>query len=377
MGVVVIGLSLCLLFVRETPQGLLFALAGISLGLAMLLAGILRILLHRIGKWVPVAMLSLWVILTIVLYVQAPNGRTSPEARVQNRYADGGWHFQRSALGNLLPELDQFKLGFKLVPYVDSLFNGKQARALDGWTSALYRELEKDPDFHALGSVMPEAYDEVWGFTPSGSHYFLCKPRALNPATPAPVLVFLHGSGGNFKAYTWVLSQLADELGVVIIAPTYGGGNWRRSSTPRLITAALDDASKVVALDRTQVHLVGLSNGGKGVSQAATVLGAQLRSLTFLSPVFDLRIAASPEMAAQWQGRPVLVVTGAKDNRVTHDYVTSVVDMLEGGQINVSFKTIEDADHFMLFSHRKAVVRLMSNWLQPQLKQVLAAGSPP
>jgi pimeloyl-ACP methyl ester carboxylesterase len=372
IGVIMAVLSLWLLLVRESQQGLLFGLAGLALALAPLLAGIDRVRNHPALKWAPVGALGIWVVLTLVLYLRAPDGRTSPTARVQNRYADGQWHFRRLALGNLLPELDQLKLGFQLVPYVDHLFNRKQARTLDRWTTGIYQELEKDADFHALGSVMPDAYDEIWGFSPNRGHYFLCKPRQMNAARPAPVLVFLHGSGGNFKAYTWLLSQLADELGVVVIAPTYGVGTWRQQDTARVITAALNDAAKAVSLDRSQVHLMGLSNGGEGVCQAAAELGSQLRSLSLLSPVFDLRREVAARVVSQWKGRPVLVVTGALDDRVPHDYVTSAVETLQRGGINVAFKTIEDADHFMLFSHRKAVTRLVMNWLQPQLTQVLA-----
>ena len=210
-----------------------------------------------------------------------------PAPAYRHRYIGGQNGFRRYAFGNLLPEGDQFAMGFPLVPAADRLFTVKQAKTLTGLTAAIYGELEADPAFHALGSVMPETYDELWGLPFNHGHYYLYVPPGLDRTTPRPAIVFLHGSGGNFKAYTWLLSKVADQLGMVLIAPTYGFGTWREPDTSRLVQGALDDAAQVVSIDRQDVHLIGLSNGGLGVSQAGRSLGASLRSLTFLSPVFD------------------------------------------------------------------------------------------
>jgi hypothetical protein len=158
---------------------------------------------------------------------ESPSGRAPGGAAVQHRYVGGRDGFRRYALGNLFPENDQFALGFHLVPAMDPLFTRKQARMLSGLTASIYTELEADAAFHALGSVMPEAYDELWGLPFDRGHYYLYVPPRLDRSVPQPALVFLHGSGGNFKAYTRLLSKLADELGVILIAPSYG-----KSRTP-------------------------------------------------------------------------------------------------------------------------------------------------
>ncbi len=367
VGVITVALSFMLLVVCGTTAGLGFAIGGMALGAAMILGAIA---IEQPSKWwgrAAISCLGLWVAMSIWLAIQAPNGRTGSSSSVQHRFSNGQWSFKRHALGNMLPEIDQFRLGFKLVPAIDHLFTVQQGRRLSDWTSAIYDELEEDPDFHALGSVMPLAYDELWGRSPSRDHYFLYQPKQPRQSTPMPALVFLHGSGGNFKAYTWVLSQVAEELGMVVIAPTYGMGNWSERATSGIIENALQDARKVANIDLKQLHLMGLSNGGLGVSQAGLRLGQQFQSLCFLSPVFERMIIGTPEFSVLWTGRPVLVISGKHDDRVPFDYVLSTVDMMSSAKINVTFKVVEEADHFMLFSHRQEVIRAIIEWLRPQL----------
>ncbi len=305
-----------------------------------------------------------WIAITVWLSFHAPDGHTSEFSPVQHRYLGNQWAFKRYPLGNLLPEGDQFALGFKLVPFIDSLFTMQQSKVLSGLTASIYHELEAAPHFHALGSVMPEAYDEIWGQSFNHGHYFLYIPPGLDRHQPHPALVFLHGSGGNFKAYTWLFSKVANELGMVLIAPSYGMGNWPEPDTSTLIKAVLDDAAKVVAIDPAQHHLMGLSNGGLGGSQAGRVLGAQFQTLTFLSPVMDTGALSSSEFTGHWRGRPVLVITGRQDDRVPFDYVAHNAESMQSAGVKVTLTPIDNADHFMLFSHRDVVIKTITEWLR-------------
>jgi pimeloyl-ACP methyl ester carboxylesterase len=362
-AVIVCPLAVLLLFSSTTPQGTAFAIGALLLGLAPALAFL------RPGiRWVHPAGLvafGLWLLIAVALVIVSPNGHPRPNARVQNRYSDGAWHYQRFALGSLLPEVDQYMLGFKLVPAVDSLFTVEQSRALSSLTRTIYRELEADPDFHALGSAMPQAYDEIWGRRFDRGHYFLYIPSHLDRTKPAPALVFLHGSGGNFKAYTWLLSKVADERNMILLAPTFGAGNWETKPGVHAVMAALRDAARILPLDMTQVHLAGLSNGGLGVSRiAASEHGAGFRSLIFLSPVCDHAALASHTFSAHIPGKPILIITGEQDDRVPLSYVTSCADAMKHSRANVELITYPDADHFLVFSHRDRFLAQFSDWLK-------------
>ena len=360
-------MGLHLLLTSHRIEGRLFAAAVLCLGLAVLCAAFACWRPRR--RWLHAALVALVGFggFLALLLARTPDGRTAPDARVSHRYVGGAWHFRAHAVGNLLPELDQFRAGFPLVAALDPLFTREQARALSSLTTTIYDELEADTAFHALGSAMPEAYAELSGQDFERGHYFLYVPAGVDRSTPRPALVFLHGSGGNFKAYTWLLAKVADRLGCVLIAPSFGMGDWREPDTSRVIEAVLEDAAGALPLDQSRLHLIGLSNGGLGVSQAGASIGNRFQSLTFLSPVIDTRAIVSADFTRHWRGRPIRIMTGATDDRVPLDFVLQAADTLRSGGAELSLRTVENADHFLLFSHQAEVLRQIESWLAPQL----------
>ncbi|RYD17183.1 MAG: hypothetical protein EOP88_27935, partial [Verrucomicrobiaceae bacterium] len=313
-----------------------------------------------------------WLAIAIWLAIVSPDGSSTKDARVKNCHVGGPEKYQRYVLGALLPEVDQFMLGFRLITSVDPLFTGEQASSLSNLTKTIYTDLESDPDFHALGSVMPGAYDELWARKFDHGHYFLYVPPGLDHKSPAPALVFLHGSGGNFKAYTWLLSRVADECGMVLISPSYGMGNWDSQGGVRAVEAALDDAGKDIPIDMNRIHLAGLSNGGLGVSRvAASDQGKRFRSLTFLSGVCDAAAIATDAFKKQWSGKPVLIITGTDDDRVPLNHVSSYASSMRDSGAGVEMSTYDGADHFLFFSHRDRCLEELSRWFTRQLAPAL------
>jgi len=358
------GMSLVLAFSCETQTGMAFAIGGFLLSITPLLVRYSWDSGYRWRQMAYTLTLAGGTGIFLWLGLHAPDGHTASGARVQSRYSEQEWKFQRHALGNLLPEIDQLRMGFKVVPMLDSLFTMKQGRRMTEMTSGIYRELEADPDFHALGSVMPETYHDFFGMDFNEDHYFLYIPAKLDRKQPNPALVFLHGSGGNFKAYTWLLSRVADELGMVLIAPSYGMGNWNKRHSSKIVSAALMETGNVVRLDPHRIHLMGLSNGGLGVSQVGANIGERFRTLTFISPVFDKPAVNSSSFIKTWQDGWVLVISGKQDDRVPFSYVSDYVAGMTKAGLRVNLVPVEDADHFMLFSHRDLVLKTITSWLR-------------
>ncbi len=356
-----------LLVAAHTGRGRLFAVAGCAVGLGLIFAGVAG---ERRRAWLRWGMIGAFFIgvsgLGIVI-AWAPDGRADTSTRVQNRYVDDKWDYRRYALGNLVPELDQFRLGVRLISRLDPLFDEAQAARLSGWTTAIYDELETDAGFRALGSAMPHAYKNLRGGDAMSGHYYLYVPRRLNRAEPQPVLVFLHGSGGNFKAYTWLLAKVADRVGCVVVAPSFGMGNWSAPESRRVVEAALADAGRVVALDASRQHVMGLSNGGLGVSQVAADAGERFASLVYLSPVFDEGALTSAAFRTKWRGRHVLVLSGTEDNRTPFDYVSDEVVTMRAGGAKVELVEFKGADHFLFFSHEDAVLSRLETWLAERM----------
>lgn len=321
-------------------------------------------------RWSKILMLAAVLGLAVVAW-QAPDGHASSAARVHSRYANGGWHYDRLALGNVLPEIDQIHLGYAVAALFDPLFNRRQLRELSGMTDAIYAEIAKDAEFAQAGSGLPAIYREVSFANFRDGHYFHYIPASLDRAKPAPALVFLHGSGGNFKAYLWLLAKVADEAGCTVVLPSFGLGEWEKRGGYQAIAEAVADAGRHAAIDPDQIHLMGLSNGGRGVCLAESAPGPHFRSLIFLSPVFHSRVTAD-SLAARLQQRPALVMSGGSDDRVPWDYVNDYAIRLRERGMDVTIKNFPDDDHFLFFRRRSAIQGLVVQWL----KQLETPGAP-
>ncbi|WP_395747524.1 alpha/beta hydrolase [Prosthecobacter sp.] len=363
LALVLLPLSLFGLCCVVTWAGVVLSASMGLLGIAPLLYWIGdergSVLQMRLGKVLPA--LACAGIALVVWHT--PDGHTPETARIHSRYADGGWHYYRFSLGGLLPEIDQIHLGYAVASAFDPFFNQKQRRDLSAMTDGIYHEIRADADFTAAGSALPMIYHEMSFGQFRDGHYFHYIPTKVDRTKPAPALVFLHGSGGNFKAYVWLLSKIADDLGITVIAPTFGMGNWEKRGAYEVITRAIDDAGKHAAIAPDHIHLMGLSNGGKGLCLAESAAGPRFRSLIFLSAVFHNRIKPG-DLATRLQPRRILVLSGGSDDRVPWDYVSGYAEKLRTGGLEVTSRCFDGEDHFLFFRQRSEVLKAVTNWLQ-------------
>jgi pimeloyl-ACP methyl ester carboxylesterase len=357
-------LAFVLLFVAVTALGRLFAITAIVAALLPAVAHAAWRKGNRRRAAVAVAMFVGVCGGSAFLIARVPGGKVVGESAVRSLYVDGANRPVRHALGNVLPEVDQLMLGFTLMPMMDPLFTRTQASRLKKWTAAIYRELDSDASFAECGSAMPLAYDELFGMRAVPGHAFLYVPPTVVRTKPAPVLIFMHGSGGNFKAYLWLLSRLADRLNFVVLAPSSGLGNWRWPETNAVVAAALAAAERHVSVAHDNLHVMGLSNGGLAVCQLARTSGAKFRSMIFLSPVFDDECIRAEAFGRECRRNQFYVLTGGLDDRVPVGYVREYAEEISKHAAKVSFEVEEGADHFLFFSHADRVVASLEKWLR-------------
>lgn len=311
--------------------------------------------------------LTLFLVLTIIILWQTPSRQSSIEASISNQYAPRSGEILEPSwfsLPNIVPEKEQINLGFRLIPLVDPVLDFEQSNKVAVATMQLYNELESDPEFRALGSVLGSGYCDITKRPFDNGHYFLYVPESIESETPKPAIVFLHGSGGNFKPYMWLWSKLAEKEGFVIIAPTFGFGEWNREGGFEAVKTALRDAKSKTPLHSDQIYIAGLSNGGLGVSQVVAQDAQTYKGAIFLSPIFDERPLSTREYLKSWRGRPHLVISGSKDRRTPIKYVTKYVKHFEQSRIDVTFKKHPGEDHFLFFFRAEEVLDEIGDWLR-------------
>jgi polyhydroxybutyrate depolymerase len=138
--------------------------------------------------------------------------------------------------------------------------------------------------------------------------YRLFVPQGFSDRTRLPLVLDLHGSGGNAagQARTSGFEAVAAREGFAVATLQADGGRWNvpvtdgRPDDVLYASDVIDHASGLVCIDLSRVYAAGFSGGGRMSSLLACRLGA--------------RVAAIAPMAAlRWpgpcEGRPVPILT--------------------------------------------------------------------
>lgn len=166
-------------------------------------------------------------------------------------------------------------------------------------------------------------------------------PPGLRAPGPAPLVVFLHGAGGEARRVPPFLRDLADAYGLVVLAPESRGSTWDvllGDVGPDLdyLQRALDEVKSRLWVDGRRVALAGFSDGA---SYALTV-GLRNRD------VFSHVIAFSPGFAGP--SKPpqpaVFVAHGASDRVLPVAGAREIVARLRAEGCAVSYREF-DGDH--------------------------------
>jgi phospholipase/carboxylesterase len=139
-------------------------------------------------------------------------------------------------------------------------------------------------------------------------------PESLPPDRPAPLVVFLHGAGGNEQRGLLFLSAYADEFGFLLLVPASGDDTWdaiRDTYGPdvRFLDRALEQAFQMCQVDPTRIAVSGFSDG------ASYALGLGMSN----GDLFGSVMAFSPGFVpngAQPNGKPRFFVSHGTADRI-------------------------------------------------------------
>jgi dienelactone hydrolase len=370
VGVSVLAFLLAglLLVHGETCQGRLFALA-VVVGLPALAVLCLSWHIKRRQRALIVAasMGLLAMLLLGVDYHLTPNGRSLPGSRVRSCFT-GATAYRRASMANLVPEVDQLMLGTYVFSAIDTRMDSSRTAELRGQVHEIYGEMRDSPEFECLGSVLGQTYRDLFlGDRPVG-HFYEYLPSVASEER-LPVVIFLHGSLGNFKGYMWVWKRIADEYGFAIVAPTFGAGNWNVPGGVDAIEQVRLYCASNPRMDPSRIYLAGVSNGGRGVCLGALRSPNAYQGLIFISPVLDSRRLLADLFVDTWGGKPILVLHGTADNRIPADYINDAVQAMAGRGLRVDCQFYEEQTHFLFFSMRKMVQDRIGNWLANERRE--------
>ena len=143
---------------------------------------------------------------------------------------------------------------------------------------------------------------------------------------PAPLVIVLHGGGGNPETMMPRWADKARAEGLVIAAPKGIGrndrmGTWNASGCcgeavargvddVGFVAAVIDDVAKAVPIDRRRVYVAGFSNGGMLTHRVAIALGEKVAAAAVVSGAL-FGNEAGPRAPV-----PMLIIHGERDDVV-------------------------------------------------------------
>lgn len=149
-------------------------------------------------------------------------------------------------------------------------------------------------------------------------------------ATPAPLVIAMHGTGGNQNTlfddppYQHIsLKQAAEKHGVIVLSPHGRGITEYRGIGEHDVLSALAEVERKYPIDPTRIYLTGHSMGGTGAAYLAMRHPQRFAAVAPLAAAYSF-----PWIARNAATIPFLWIAGAKDDEYYHRGVAPGVDRL-------------------------------------------------
>jgi phospholipase/carboxylesterase len=165
-------------------------------------------------------------------------------------------------------------------------------------------------------------------------------PAGYRPDRPAPLVLSLHGAGGNEEGGLYPLRELADRAGMILLSPASRGRTWDVilggfGADVAFVDRALAATFGRCAVDPGRIAIAGFSDGASYALSLGITNGDLFRHVLAFSPGF-----AAP---AEPRERPRFFVSHGMGDRVLPIDRCSrrIVPLLERAGYDVSYREFD------------------------------------
>lgn len=205
------------------------------------------------------------------------------------------------------------------------------------------------------GSITPGIHPLGLSAGPAG---WILVPAGYDPSRAWPLALFFRGAITPSRTYMDAFVPLADETGLVFVAPEPRGGTWdivggAIGPDARLVDAALAEAFRRVRVDPVRVSVSGFSDGGSYALSMGVTNGDFLTRVAAYSPGFMV--------PASRHGTPEFFVSHGRQDAVLPIDQTgrALVAQLRGLGYSVTMREF-DGGHGVSLSLAKESMRWMA-----------------
>lgn len=298
-------------------------------------------------------------------YVKSPKGFTDdPQSGFESVYSDEVF-YPRWHPANLVAERDQVRLALFASAYAGMDFDDSRSSEARKALKSTYDDMTYlAPDLVDYGTQLPALYQSWGGKQTDQIHRYVYRSPKGSERPSMPVILVLHGHGGNIKAGPWAFKRLADEIGMAVVAPTFGKGDWESADAKNRLEEALAFIKRQPNLDSASVILAGYGTGGRGVLVGAQQLPHVFKGYVHISsPITEATIEPFTN-SGSLKDLNTLVIHGARDRLVRAEEVEKATAILNRWQMPIIYQRFEDEGAVLLFKRNEDVMGRISTWMR-------------
>lgn len=311
---------------------------------------------ERLPSWaVRYGMKPYWVLFVFFLWIAMPRYRIHSADRVRLVYLDAEGNAKHPPLGQyllntLLPEEEVMNFGIhnallgKSVGIGGTLTRQLASDKASGKIDNFYTPYRRLGLENPMSGVYVQAFNQFLGGNERAA--YICNPKGWNKEKAYPLVVFCHGYLGNWQLYQGIFKDL-DHCIVLSIGTRDMRGIFGHDDIDEIFTYYLPALERMgYHVDKQQLHLMGLSNGGTAINAAMHSSRAKnFKSLTSISCNLD---------GVQKVPCQVNLIGGGEDN--SSRLMPSQASRLKRMGVNVGLLFEPDEDHFVLVNKRKEII---------------------
>jgi predicted esterase len=175
-------------------------------------------------------------------------------------------------------------------------------------------------------------------------------PKDYEPSKAWPLLVTLHGTGGNPATWiqTWLRCAPARDK-FVIIAPGSDRHTWSARQGHSYVLSAMRITMDLLHIDPNRVYIDGMSMGGGGAFRLASHHPDRWAAIAPRCNVPDVRQKRDKSfitmLADNYRAVPIYWVVGAKDAKISIELARAAKSDLEAAKGELVYREFPDGGH--------------------------------
>jgi pimeloyl-ACP methyl ester carboxylesterase len=227
-----------------------------------------------------------------------------------------------------------------------------------------YDQIVKDKDFWGLKSEYIWAFDDMIGIRHDGVHYYRYTP---NGGGWANLIVFLHGSVGNFMMYPWMFRELSEKTNSTMAYVSFWYGEWEWEWWIESVKRTIDNELATwkirhpEAKSNPKITLVALSRGGTGLTRFLKQYPNIAQYIAPISAVLEPEVMNTKEFISSLKNTKVAILHGKQDDNVEVKWAYILEKIARDNHIPVSAIYPDNGDHFIFFDHEKDFTDMIIN----------------